>query len=87
MNGRFGSKELYMAFMNEFLESETSSMHSLLADVSSTGGSGAGPEFDGRVDLGLELALLHDTLFDVLPTLGKVVRCACSHHFDTRSCT
>uniref|UniRef100_A0A8C4R1C1 Ras-GAP domain-containing protein n=1 Tax=Eptatretus burgeri TaxID=7764 RepID=A0A8C4R1C1_EPTBU len=68
---RFGSKELYMAFMNEFLESETSSMHSLLADVSSTGGSGAGPEFDGRVDLGLELALLHDTLFDVLPTLGK----------------
>lgn len=63
---RFGGKEGFMEFMNEFLKKEWSTMKSFLGEISSPVSSHPQPpmEFDGHIDEGRELALLHGLLLD-----------------------
>ncbi|XP_060064297.1 disabled homolog 2-interacting protein-like isoform X3 [Ylistrum balloti] len=65
---KFGGKEEFMTFMNEFLERQWGSMRSFLQQISSTEGSNQFLEFDGYIDLGKELSVLHALL---LENLGK----------------
>ncbi|XP_077570431.1 disabled homolog 2-interacting protein-like [Stigmatopora nigra] len=63
---KFGSKEEYMLFMNDFVERQWSSMQRFLQEISNPEGlnhSAAG--FDGYVDLGRELSCLHASLAEL----------------------
>ncbi|XP_077504389.1 ras GTPase-activating protein raskol isoform X5 [Amblyomma americanum] len=76
---RFGGKESFMEFMNDFVEKEWSTMKTFLKVISSpvsaetnSSGSEAGIEVPCVVDLGLELAQLQMMLRECLPQLeGK----------------
>jgi hypothetical protein len=60
---KFGGKEEYMTFMNDFVEREFDSMHTYIHRISSAEG-GKGTPFDGYVDLGKELSVLHTLLVE-----------------------
>ncbi|XP_019741170.1 disabled homolog 2-interacting protein-like isoform X1 [Hippocampus comes] len=63
---KFGTKEEYMLFMNDFVERQWSSMQRFLQEISNPDGlnhTGAG--FDGYVDLGRELSCLHTLLAEL----------------------
>ncbi|XP_077418062.1 disabled homolog 2-interacting protein [Vanacampus margaritifer] len=63
---KFGAKEEYMLFMNDFVERQWSSMQRFLQEISNPDGlnhTGAG--FDGYVDLGRELSCLHTLLAEL----------------------
>ncbi|XP_061624971.1 disabled homolog 2-interacting protein isoform X4 [Phyllopteryx taeniolatus] len=63
---KFGTKEEYMLFMNDFVERQWSSMQRFLQEISNADGlnhTGAG--FDGYVDLGRELSSLHTLLTEL----------------------
>ncbi|XP_077540409.1 ras GTPase-activating protein raskol isoform X3 [Haemaphysalis longicornis] len=76
---RFGGKESFMEFMNDFVEKEWSTMKTFLKVISSpvspeagSSGAEAGVEVPCVVDLGLELAQLQMMLRECLPQLdGK----------------
>ncbi|KAL1418426.1 hypothetical protein MTO96_025924 [Rhipicephalus appendiculatus] len=76
---RFGGKESFMEFMNDFVEKEWSTMKTFLKVISSPvstepnpSGAEAGIEVPCVVDLGLELAQLQMMLRECLPQLeGK----------------
>lgn len=71
---RFGEKEEYMLFMNEFLEQHWDGMRGFLQTVSSGDTEIAMTSFDGYVDLPLRLAVLHGLLVDIIYQKDQVGR-------------
>lgn len=69
---RFGEKEAYMGFMNEFLEHNWSTMTEFLQSVASPESNVHMATYDGYVDLALELATLHLLLCDIFSSLDQV---------------
>ncbi|KAK4315317.1 hypothetical protein Pmani_013488 [Petrolisthes manimaculis] len=63
----FQGKEGFMEFLNDFINREQPRCRSFLRDISSAAGEGDSTlEFDGKIDLGKHLALLHIYLADAL---------------------
>ncbi|PVD22436.1 hypothetical protein C0Q70_18248 [Pomacea canaliculata] len=63
---KFGGKEEFMTFMNQFIETEETSMKTFLRKISSVETGNQFLQFDGYIDLGRELSLLHIMISDSL---------------------
>ncbi|XP_078605550.1 disabled homolog 2-interacting protein-like isoform X5 [Branchiostoma floridae x Branchiostoma japonicum] len=68
---KFGNKEEYMSFMNEFVECEMLNMRNFLKQISSPGVEGHQSRFNGFIDLGRELSVLHSLITECLTSVDE----------------
>ncbi|CAG0918040.1 unnamed protein product [Notodromas monacha] len=71
---QFQSKESFMEFLNPFLDREAPTMRTFLKQISSPlPKDSRAPEFDGYIDLGKQLSILHTLLSETSPKLATKV--------------
>ncbi|XP_070602789.1 ras GTPase-activating protein nGAP isoform X4 [Erythrolamprus reginae] len=68
---RFGNKEEYITFMNDFLEHEWTHMKCFLAEISNEDTISNKPGYGGYIDLGKEFAVLHSLLWEIVWEVDK----------------
>ncbi|KAK2149018.1 hypothetical protein LSH36_471g02009 [Paralvinella palmiformis] len=71
---KFGGKEEFMTFMNEFVENELQNAQMFIQQISRADPRDLPIEFDGYIDLGKELSLLHSLLVESLEKLNDGAR-------------